>query len=89
MLVYERCAELGYHPVDTLIEIARNKEIEATARVKAASELIQYFEGKQPESRPHVPATPEQSVEAVKAVMRELESASKPIEPIASDKPVS
>ncbi len=81
MLVWERCVDLGYHPVDTLIEIAKCAEVEPVARVKAATELLGYIEGKQPESRPHTPKTPEQSVAAVKAVMQELEAASKPHEP--------
>lgn len=79
--VYQRCAAKNFHPADVLIEIAMDIETASDIRLKACDSLLKYCEGIQPESKPIVPQTPEDSVDAAKAAMLELEIASTPLEP--------
>lgn len=78
--VYQRCVAAGIHPADILIEIAFDSTAEKDLRVKCCDTLLKYIEGQQPEAKPIVPRTPEESVEAAKAIDIQLDELSKPLE---------
>jgi hypothetical protein len=79
--VYQRCAAQDFHPADVLMEIAMDPKVPVAMRRDCAKDLLPYFEGHQPESKPHSPNTPEDSVAAAKATMEKLTSFAKPLDP--------
>ena len=85
--IYQKCLEKGFHPADLLIEVVTDPEMPITMRIENAWKLVEYMEGKQPESKPIVPATPSDSVENAKEIMAELEALSHPIDPATQEIP--
>ena len=79
--VYQRCLERGFHPADFIIAALSEKGLSVQQKIDTAFKLLGYLEGVQPESKPHVPATPADSVEHIRETMRKLEELSQPIEP--------
>lgn len=79
--VYQRCCAVGFHPADYLIEVARDERVPRHVRIEVCKDLIAYFEGKQPESKPLSPIAPQDSVDAAKAAMEQLTKLSEPLEP--------
>ena len=87
--VYQRCMERGFHPADFIIDCLLDKELTIQQKIDTAFRLNQFMEGIQPESKPLVPASPADSVESAKALMKELDELSQPKEPAAVPPPGS
>lgn len=79
--VYQRCMERGFHPADFIIDCLMGKGLTIQQKIDTAFRLNQFMEGVQPESKPHTPAVPADSVAAAKETMKELEALSQPLEP--------
>lgn len=75
------CAKYNFHPADVLIKICRDERKAHRLRIEAAKILLEYLEGKQQNSLPHVAQTPRQSVQNINNVQKFLEKLSEPITP--------
>jgi hypothetical protein len=61
--VYQRCNEVGFHPADPIIEIAKSSLTPEDLRLKACDTLLSYIEGKQKDGQPFTPERPEMTPE--------------------------
>lgn len=79
--VYQRCMEADFHPADPLIDIAMDEEAPQALRIDMCKTLLEYMEGKQPDSKPLIPQSPTDSVESAGKMMQEAIERAKTNEP--------
>lgn len=81
--IYQRCMERGFHPADFIIDCLKERGLSVSQKIDTAFRLAKYMEAEQTVAKPVTPNTPEDSVQAAKETMQELEALSQPLEPKA------
>lgn len=81
--IYQRCMDRGFHPADFIIDCLSDPRLPISMKIDTAFKLARYMEAEQTVAKPVTPNTPEDSVQAAKETMQELEALSQPLEPKA------